>query len=201
MKFKPGDLVLFKLSSDSYRYEIGMINNYSSASGNYTLFQMSTTSSAYNRYIEGDLIMHLNDANVSFARANIINHFDEAIISEENKIRKVTAEEKIREFTTKYTELKQRINTVAKGILFAQDDCDFENNLKEICQLKKQLFSIKLECADEIRKRNGEIKYNIKKLRESKKSYLTKISDSLIYTIISNYGYEWEEKNGILTAE
>lgn len=65
-----------------------------------------------------------------------------------------------------YLKLKNQILATAMHMIKSDDDIEFENKLKAICDLKKQLYSIKCEGIEDDRKFNGEIKWKIKKKQE-----------------------------------
>lgn len=69
---------------------------------------------------------------------------------------------------------------VAKRLSESTDDVDFENRLKAISDMKKNIFSIELECVSQIRKANGKIKYEIRELEMFKENTLSKISNENI---------------------
>lgn len=76
-------------------------------------------------------------------------------------------------------DLKKRIQKIAKNIsevnIEIESDYEytvFENNLKEICKLKKNLYEFKNEYVSEARKINGRIKYNIRELDNKYKRQL-----------------------------
>ena len=67
--------------------------------------------------------------------------------------------------------LKMRIKKVAKTLseedIEFESDYDyvnFENNLKEICKMKKMLYSYKNDYVSEARKTNGSVKYKLREL-------------------------------------
>lgn len=59
------------------------------------------------------------------------------------------------------------------------NDYDFENKIKAICHKKKQLFSIKCDEMNKARKFNGEIKYNIREIRNKRDSILRNLDYSI----------------------
>ena len=63
-----------------------------------------------------------------------------------------------------------------------KDDCDFENKLKAIADMKREIFSIKLECVSDIRKENGRIKLKIREEKSNRDYLLENISDEKIQT-------------------
>lgn len=63
-----------------------------------------------------------------------------------------------------------------------KDDCDFENKLKAIADMKREIFSIELECASDIRKENGRIKWKIREEKSNRDNLLKNISDEKIQT-------------------
>ena len=96
-------------------------------------------------------------------RDEVLSYYSGQIIEKEKLIRKPTQEEKLAEKTLKYNQMEKRIITCAKRMIESKGNAEFECKLNEIYQLKKQLFSIKLDdCVNEIRKENGRIKRDIK---------------------------------------
>ena len=88
-------------------------------------------------------------------------------------------------------DLKKRIQKIAKNISEANIEIEsdyectvFENNLKEICQLKKKLYEFKNEHVSEARKINGKTKYNLRQLDDKYKRQLLSLDlevfDSLL---------------------
>lgn len=83
--------------------------------------------------------------------------------------------------------LKCRIQTVAKRLSEADlefEDESFKNRLHELGELKKQLGSFKNEYTDDARKRNGTIKYDIKKLESERDRKLQLLDLELMERII-----------------
>ena len=72
------------------------------------------------------------------------------------------------ELQEEYDRLKELIiKNMERSILEESmdiNDNSFENRLKEICKLKKQIFSIPCDGAKDARKDNGTVKYNIKQI-------------------------------------
>jgi len=70
------------------------------------------------------------------------------------------------EIETSYNSIKRRIARNAERMLenIEIEDENFENRLKEICKLKKELFSITCDGAKDARKYNGTVKYDIKQV-------------------------------------
>lgn len=101
---------------------------------------------------------------------NIIKSFTEHKDNEINvlkgKIKSTDLKDYSEEMDKSYKKIKNQIirtsEHMLEGIEF--EDEKFENKLKAICDLKKQLFSIPCEEAREARKYNGTIKFNIKKI-------------------------------------
>ena len=69
------------------------------------------------------------------------------------------------ELEEEYNRLKEQIVRTAENMIedLEYNDENFENRLKAICDLKKQLFSIPCDGAREARKFNGKIKFEINK--------------------------------------
>ena len=78
--------------------------------------------------------------------------------------------------------MKKQIIATAKNMIDYKDDCDFENKLKAIADMKREIFSIELECASDIRKENGRIKWKIREEKSNRDNLLKNISDEKIQT-------------------
>lgn len=110
----------------------------------------------------------------------IVSYYDERINEYKDKLKVATQEVKDTEKFQKYEKLKQQIKATAKHLYESEDDLDFENKLKAICQLKKQIYTIELDCVSDIRKYNGNMLYEIKELEKRKNNALKDISEETI---------------------
>lgn len=99
------------------------------------------------------------------SKQNILNVLQEEINRYKGKIRKLTANEKNEIHKNEFNRIKQQIVKTAENMVNS-DDSDFINKLKAICDLKKQLFTIKISDLENIHKENGGVKYKISKLEE-----------------------------------
>lgn len=171
--YKCGDVVLFS-TGDGRKTNIGMILKYKD-SDEYVV--LSVHNSAY-KNIKDEWIAPIED--IEFVRTEIIVYYNELIEEKQKLIRKPTQDEKDSEKIKKYEELKSQIKTIARRLSESTDDADFENRLKAIAEMKKNIFSIELECVSDIRKNNGRVKYEIQQLTQSKENELNKISDEKI---------------------
>lgn len=174
--FEPGDIVLFQTGENGFKSNIGMILKHKE-SGNYAI--LSVYNSAY-KDIHPSWIVSVDD--VENVRNKIVAHYEEKIADLQSQIRKPTQEEKEAEKVEKYDELKKQIIVTAKNMINCIDDCDFENKLKAIAEMKRKIFSIELECASDIRKENGRIKWKIREEKSTRDSLLKNISDEKIET-------------------
>ena len=127
-----------------------------------------------------DFIIPLEDA--EYERSRIEAKYEELINAEKNKLRTVSQEEKDKEKLERYESIKKRIIRNCEWLINRDlDDEDFVNRVKEIANLKKQLFSPeKLPCMNEIHRYNGTIKYNIRELERERNNVLKRISDEEI---------------------
>ena len=172
--FEPGDVVLFQTGENGLKSNIGMILKHKE-NGNYAI--LSVYSSAY-KDVKPSWIASVND--VENIRNEITSHYEENISELQSKIRKTTQEEKESEKVEKYNELKKQIIATARNMIDYEDDCDFENKLKAIADMKREIFSIELECASDIRKENGKIKWKIREEKSNRDNLLKNISDEKI---------------------
>lgn len=124
-------------------------------------------------------------------RARIMVKYDSLIEEEKKKLKTVSQEEKDKEKVDRYESIKQRIIRNCEWCINKDlDDEDFVNRVKEIANLKKQLFSPKkLPCMNEIHRYNGMIKYNIRDLERERDKVLSRISDEEIEKRLANFGY------------
>lgn len=98
-----------------------------------------------------------------------IEIIDEKIEVLKSKVRTLTSEEKDELVKNKFNEIQKRINATADTMLNSTDESQWINCLKEICQLKRQLFSIKIKDLDNIHKENGSIRWKIRQLEDFRK--------------------------------
>lgn len=104
---------------------------------------------------------------------NINDNADSLILDFKNKLKSTKAIDYPQDY-----EIKKRIKKVAENIAnsdIEHEDVTFENSLKEIYQLKVQLYCDKNSGASDARKHNGNIKYEIKNVeidRNSRLEYL-----------------------------
>jgi len=177
--FKIGDKVLFSTGLKELKINLGIIidikdNEYTNK---YIVINRSYNSnSIYSR--EEEYIDKLT--NVEKVRQDIYGYYNAQIEELKSKLRKTTTDEKVQERIDKYNDLKCRILKNCERILICTDDYEFEHRLKEINNLNKALHGINLECGDIIRKENGRIKYDIKKVEQQMNSALNNISDEAI---------------------
>lgn len=172
--FEPTDIVLFQTGENGFKNNIGMILKHKE-NGNYAVLNVN---SLIYKDISPLWITPLS--NVEKVRTEIILHYDEKISELQSQVRKVTQEEKDNERIEKYESLKKQIIGTANNLISYKDDDDFEKKLKAIAQMKKAIFTIDLDCASDIRKENGRIKWKIKKEICARDSLLRNISDENI---------------------
>ena len=172
--FESGDIVLFQTGENGFKNNIGMILKHKD-NGNYAI--LSVYNSAY-KDVSSSWIIPISD--VEKARTEIIAHYDEKITELQSQIRKATQEEKDAERLEKYESLKKQIIGTAKNLVDYKDNDDFENKLKAIADMKRAIFAIDLDCASDIRKENGKIKWKIREMISTRENLLRNISDESI---------------------
>lgn len=133
---------------------------------------------AYN--IDCRYVLPVEDS--AYERTRIMVKYEKLIEEEKKKLRTVSQEEKDKQKVERYESIKHRIIRNCEYCINKDlDDEDFVNRIKEIANLKKQLFSPeKLPCMNEIHRYNGTIKYNIRKLKIERDTVLSRISDEEI---------------------
>lgn len=172
--FESGDVVLFQTGENGFKNNIGMVLK-QKENGNYTV--LSVHNSAY-KDVQPSWIIPISE--VETARNEIISHYEEKIVALQSQIRKATQEEKDAERVEKYESLKKQILGTAKNLVNYKDDDDFENKLKAIADMKRAIFAIDLDCASDIRKENGRIKWKIREEISARDSLLRNVSDESI---------------------
>jgi len=104
-----------------------------------------------------------------FEAENLINIKLDSEISElKNNMKSVKRLDYAQEVKDKYYNLKNQINATAKHMIELENDTDFENKLKAICELKKQLYTIECDGLSDARKFNGNILYKIKEIHKKR---------------------------------
>lgn len=100
------------------------------------------------------------------------------IDEEKKKLKTVSQVEKDEQRKLVFNNTKQRIIRNCEWLTTKDiDEEDFINRVKEIANLKKQLFSPnKLPCMDEIHKYNGTIKYNIRQLENERNKIIDRLT-------------------------
>ena len=140
---------------------------------------------AYN--IDCKYILSIED--VECERTRIIAKYESLIKEEKAKLKTVSQEEKDKQKVERYEDIKKRILRNCEWCINRDlDDEDFVNRVKEIANLKKQLFSPeKLPCMSEIHRYNGTIKYNVRELEREREKVLKRISDEEIEKRLSKF--------------
>ena len=111
---------------------------------------------------------------------NLINaKLDLEIEEIKSNIKSVKRSDYSQEIKDKYYNLKNQISATAKHMIESENDTDFENKLKAICELKKQLYTIECDGLSDARKFNGNLLYKIKKINEKR--------NMISYYLKSNY--------------
>lgn len=187
-----GDKVIFDIYSGKQPHTRGLltwlgiiINDNKDNSYHVMYFDDHRIAIAYN--VDCRFILPMEDN--EYERSRIIVKYDSLIEEEKKKIKTVSQEEKDKEKVERYESIKQRIIRNCEWCISKDlDDEDFVNRVKEIANLKKQLFSPgKLPCMSEIHKYNGTIKYNIRELERERDKVLKRISDEEIYKRLENF--------------
>ena len=187
-----GDKVIFDIHSGKQPHTRGLltwlgviINDNKDNSYHVMYFNDHGNAIAYN--VDCRFILPMEDN--EYERSRIMVKYDSLIEEEKKKLKTVSQEEKDKEKVERYESIKQRIIRNCEWCINkALDDEDFVNRVKEIANLKKQLFSPeKLPCMSEIHKHNGTIKFNIRELEKERDKALKRISDEEIYKRLENF--------------
>lgn len=102
-------------------------------------------------------------------REYFLEIIDERINYHKSLIKKLTSEEKDELVKNEFNRIKEQIRATGKSMIDAEDETKFINCLKEICQLKIKLFTIKIKDLDNIHKQNGSVKWKIRQLEDFRK--------------------------------
>jgi len=124
---------------------------------------------------------------IDICRKRISDYYDDSINILRSQIRHPSEEDKDQEKSAKYENAKHRLLENCKRLLKSEDDEEILNRVKEISSLKKQLLNIEFDCASEIRKYNGTIKYEIRELEAGKAKDLGRLSDDVINRNFGQY--------------
>jgi len=174
--YQPGEVVLFSTGSESIlKCNVGIVIG--TQDQKYAVLNRNITNGSV--YVLEEKYIDSLD-NLDKVRQDIIDYYSPKIEELKSKLRTVTSEEKVQERVAKYNDIKSRILINCERLIASTDDDEFENRLKEIGNLKKQLHSLDLECGDIIRKENGGIKFEIKKINLAMTGNLSRISDEYI---------------------
>lgn len=168
--FKIGDKVLFCKNREEYDFYCGVILDNQD-----DIFFIVTPEKHVNS------IMMVREENIFNYEENIeyikklvdIGYFQ--IIKElADSLKDITDEEKDKEKVEKFNEIKTLILKNCVRIV-GDDDDEFERRLKEIYKLKKEIYSIKIEGVEKIRRHNGAIKYKMAKMNEKRDIILNRL--------------------------
>ena len=170
---KIGLKVAFSTGDEKVKDNLGIIIDYKN--NDYVILAMSYKSI----HIKEDRFVDTVN-NIKQIRLDIVNYYTPLVNELKCKLRTVTSEEKVQERADKYNRIKKLIIKNCERVAVCTDDDEFENRLKEINKLKKELHTIDLECGDTIRKENGKVKFDIKGVEQRMNSSLNKISDETI---------------------
>ena len=143
------------------------------------IYGISDTAIGVGRLSQGNQIIYKSDEKYIYCPISIENQekvrdyfleiIDEKITYNKSLIRKLTSEEKDELVKNEFNRIKEQIKATAKSMINAEDESKFINCLKEICQLKIKLFTIKIKDLDNIHKQNGAVKWKINQLKEFRK--------------------------------
>lgn len=143
------------------------------------IYDINDTAIGIGRIGNGTQIISKNDENCIYCPINSSNYekvreyfleiIDEQIKKQKSLIRKLTSEEKDELVKNRFNQIKEQINATAKSMINAEDESKFINCLKEICQLKIKLFTIKIKDLDNIHKQNVSVKWKIRQLEDFRK--------------------------------
>lgn len=128
--------------------------------------RLNYTNAVIYKISQFDIYCPISISTVENVKDYFITIIDDEINKYKSNIRKLTSEEKDELVKNKFYEIQKRINATADTMLNSTNESQWINCLKEICQLKKQLFSIKIKDLDNIHKENGSIRWKIRQLEE-----------------------------------
>ena len=187
-----GDKVVFDLYNGKQEYTRGLLTHlgviiYDNKDNSYHVmyFDDCRVNVAYD--VDCRYILPIED--VEYERTRIITKYESLVKEEKTKLKTVSQEEKDKQKVERYENIKQRIIRNCEWCINRDlDDVDFVNRVKEISNLKKQLFSPeRLPCMNEIHRYNGTVKYNIRELERERDNALKRISDEEIEKRLSKF--------------
>ncbi len=175
--FNIGDKVLFSShSNEKIKSNLGIIIDKNDRQ--YAIIKFASSGGCYIYKVYENYIYSVLD--VEKVRIDIKDYYNPQIEILKSQIKTATSQEKIQERVDKYNNIKERIIKNCDRIQDCLDDEEFENRLKEINKLKKELHSMNLTCGDIIRKENGTIKYEIRKIQNDMNGHLYNLDDENI---------------------
>jgi hypothetical protein len=184
--FRLGDKVIFDKSNGNDNFKSkGLLTNFGiiinkNDIDTYHIMYFDDCKISIAYYISDDYIKPIEDNTYEQSRIEV--YYEKLIEDEKKKLKTVSQEEKDKQKVERYENIKQRIIRNCEWCVTKDlDDEDFVNRVKEIANLKKQLFSPeRLPCMNEIHRYNGTIKYNIRELEYERDKLLKQISDEEI---------------------
>ena len=124
-------------------------------------------STTYIKLFDKSQIFYLHEKVMIIKTLN--EELDLKILELKKKIKSVRRSDYEADIHNKYLDLQRQIKTTAQNMIKSEDNIvDFENKLKAICDIKKQLFSIESDELSEARKYNGGILYQIKQIEKER---------------------------------
>ncbi len=190
--FNLGDKVIFDLHSGKKEYTRGLLTHlgviiYDNKDNSYHIMYFNDYGVNVAYGVDCRYILPIED--IEYERTRIITKYESLIKEEKEKLKTVSQEEKDKQKVERYENIKQRIIRNCELCINRDlDDEDFINRIKEISNLKKQLFSPeKLPCINDIHRYNGTIKYNIRELEREMNEVLNRISDEEIERRLSKF--------------
>lgn len=173
--FKIGDKVLFCVDLEDYDYYCGTIID--KTENEYVVLFFNDNKSL--RTIKTNKVYEF-DKNIEYIKSLVNAGYFQIIKDLDDKLKNITEKEKDEEKIRKYNEIKTLIIKNCERII-GVDDYEFERRLKEICKLKNEIYSIKIECVDEINKYNQNIKYNITKKNQKRDAILKRLEKGVTW--------------------
>lgn len=176
-----GDFVLFNIDGEKDYMKgllthIGIVSSKGLGTYGYNIICWEDNNYKFYKGVDELKVRHVSEVLREIEKVK--ERFNEVLEFEKSKLKKVSQFEKDEEKIAKFEDVKKRILANCERMLCRDlDEEDFANRVKEIAQLKKQLYSNeKLSCVSDARKHNGVVKYNIRLIEEVRDKILKRLN-------------------------
>lgn len=177
MEYRIGEIVIYRYEDDKPYYYYGLITRINGDEVSLLRVTRHSITKESKKILKGNLTKRSEAAKcIEF----INDYYNNKIIEKKNQLKSVRRSDYQAEIDDKYLKLKNEIINTAKNLILCDNDSEFENKLKAICQKKKNLFSIECDETRAARKFNGAILHDIKDLEKSRDSIMKNLNDDFV---------------------